>query len=220
MVKVKKVTAAVLLLTLLVWTAAIATGCGKEDQGGMDTLQNQSSQEQEPSDPTDTAEPGDQGQEMPSFENFTALDLQGNDVDESLWAGHKLTMVNVWGTFCSPCIEEMPDLGQLNRELEEEGVQVVGIVSDIIDSELAVSPEGLELAREIVEATKADYVHLVPSIDLLYAGIASVEAVPTTFFLNEQGTLVGKVYSGKKSKEKWEGIIEETLKEVEDAGQK
>ena len=57
------------------------------------------------------------------FESFTAQDLDGNQVDETIFEDAELTMINVWGTFCTPCLEEMPDLAELNREYQEKGVR-------------------------------------------------------------------------------------------------
>ena len=34
--------------------------------------------------------------------SFTAEDLEGNEVDQSVLSDYNLTMVNVWATFCSP----------------------------------------------------------------------------------------------------------------------
>ena len=42
--------------------------------------------------------------------SFTAPDLEGNQVDESILSDHTLTMVNVWTTSCGYCIQEMPEL--------------------------------------------------------------------------------------------------------------
>ncbi len=44
------------------------------------------------------------GESLPSFSVAT---LEGETADSSIFSGHKLTMVNIWGTFCSPCVEEM-----------------------------------------------------------------------------------------------------------------
>ena len=150
----------------------------------------------------------------PSFSSFKAVDIDGNDVDQSIFADYDLTMVNVWGTFCTYCLQEMPELGEISEEYADEGVQVVGIVIDVLNEDLSVNTEQIQLAREVVEKTEANYPHLVPSIDLLYAGIASIRSYPTTFFVDKNGNLVGDVYSGARSKDKWERIIRDTLGEV------
>lgn len=48
--------------------------------------------------------------------SFTATDFKGNPVTSEIFAKNKLTMVNIWGTFCGPCIREMPDLARINKE--------------------------------------------------------------------------------------------------------
>ena len=164
----------------------------------------------------DGADAGDSAgaDEAPSFSSFQTVDIDGNDVDQSIFADYDLTMVNVWGTFCTYCLQEMPELGEISEEYADEGVQVVGIVIDVLNEDLSVNTDQIELAREVAEKTEANYPHLVPSIDLLYAGIASIRSYPTTFFVDKDGNMVGDVYSGAKSKDKWEDIIKETLEEV------
>ena len=39
---------------------------------------------------------------------FTTQDLAGSAVDQSIFTGHRLTMVNVWATYCGYCLKEMP----------------------------------------------------------------------------------------------------------------
>ena len=70
--------------------------------------------------------------------DFSTTDLDGNAADESIFAEYKLTMVNIWATFCGPCISEMPELGELASEYADKGMRVVGLVTDVMDSEGAL----------------------------------------------------------------------------------
>ena len=67
--------------------------------------------------------------------SFTAQDLNGNQVDQSVLADYQLTMVNIWATFCGPCLSEMPELGEIHAEYADKGVQVVGIVADVLNQD-------------------------------------------------------------------------------------
>ena len=81
---------------------------------------------QAPVSDTDTAPnetPADDSQASAGvMSRFTATDLEGVEVDQSIFSDYKLTMVNVWATFCTPCINEMPDLGELAAEYSDQGV--------------------------------------------------------------------------------------------------
>ncbi len=116
----------------------------------------------------------------------------GKVVTEDIFAKADLTMVNVWATYCGPCIDEMPDLGKISKEYQDKGFQIVGIVSDTYDAEDAT-------AKEIVEETGADYSHIVLNTDLVNGPLKDVQVVPTTFFVDKNGNQVGQVITGSKA---------------------
>ena len=65
--------------------------------------------------------------------SFNSIDLDGNEISSELYSNNKITMVNIWGTFCGPCIREMPDLAKLSQEYKSKGVEIIGIPIDIAD---------------------------------------------------------------------------------------
>lgn len=143
------------------------------------------------------------------FGEFKAETINGEEVSEEIFGEKKLTMVNIWGTFCGPCIREMPDLGELNREYADKGFQIIGIISD-------VSKASDETALDVIETTKADYTHIIAAGDIQSGILSQVQGVPTTIFVDENGMQVGEVYFGAKEKKDWAEIIDELLGEVED----
>lgn len=146
---------------------------------------------------------------------FTATDLDGNPVDASIFADHKLTMINVWGTFCGPCLNEMPDLAAISAEYEEVGFQIIGIPVDVMNFDGSISDEMVTTARGIIEQTGANYLHLLPSEDLNRILLNQVYYIPHTIFVDENGVQVGEeAYIGSLSKEAWITIIEGLLAEV------
>ncbi len=140
------------------------------------------------------------------FGMFETVTLDGEEADQSIFEKADLTMVNIWATYCQPCISEMPDLGELAQEYADKGVQIVGIIAD-------VSFASDSAATAIVNYTKADYTHLVSSQSLISAYLSEVQVVPTTVFVDSEGVQVGEVYSGAKSKETWSGIIDSLLEQ-------
>ena len=157
---------------------------------------------------------GEEAEETPLMGEFTAVDLEGNEVDETLFEGKTLTMMNIWATSCPPCLKEMPDLAVLADEYAEAGVQVVGIVSDVIDQTGGVNEDALTVVEAIIEETGADYTHLVPTQDLFDKILANVQYVPTSYFFDENGAQVGAVEVGYKNLEDWSKVVDALLEEL------
>jgi len=150
-------------------------------------------------------------EEMQHFGAFTTFDLTGKQIDQSIFAANTLTLVNVWATFCPPCLQEMPGLGELAREYQGKGVGIVGVVTDVYPNAAGSGMQNLALALQIVEQTKADYPHLLLSGDLQKTRLGNVQAVPETFFVDSQGRVVGQTHVGARSKSAWKSLIESYL---------
>ncbi|MGX8728874.1 MAG: redoxin domain-containing protein, partial [Lachnospiraceae bacterium] len=149
-------------------------------------------------------------EEANHFPAFAVEDLEGKKVTEEAFASANLTVVNIWGTFCGPCIREMPSLGELATELAPEGVQFLGIVCDVSDQYGNVYPEQVAEAKQIVEETGAGYTHLVPTGGLMDL-IMETQYVPTTYFVDGQGRILGEPLVGSRSKEEWLEVIRDGL---------
>lgn len=149
-----------------------------------------------------------------SFGDFETTDIYGETFTQELFSDYELTMVNIWGTFCGPCINEMPELGEIAKEYSEKGVQIVGIVVDATDNSGKIVDSQVELAKELAEKTGAEYTHLLPSVDLIKARLARVSAIPHTLFVDKDGFLVGKAVTGSQSKQEWQKIIDKYLEDV------
>ena len=149
-----------------------------------------------------------------AYGSFETTDLAGNVVSADVFADHKLTMINVWATYCSPCLQEMPELGELSKEYEDKGVQIIGIPIDTLEQDGTWSQSQVANAASLASQTGADYLHILPSQDLIQAGLSDIYAVPTTFFVDGSGNVTGDTYMGSKSKKEWEKIIDQTLENM------
>lgn len=179
---------------MLVLAALLLTGCAKKETG------------------QDAGQEGG-GEKSGILSSFTAADLEDNEVSQEILADYDLTLVNVWATFCGPCLREMPSLGELAEEYRPQGVNVIGIVSDTLTSDGELDEDQVDLARDLVEETKAEYTHLLPSQDL-FGLLGQIYAVPTTFFVDSEGNQVGDTYMQSMSKEELSELIESHLTEV------
>ena len=127
------------------------------------------------------------------FHGFKGKDLDGNDVDESLFAQNKVTVVNFWFSGCKPCVEELSKLNELNDEIRDMGGEVVGINTDTLDN----NQDGIKEAKEILKAQGASYKNLTFDSDSTvgkYAG--NIMAFPTTVLVDKDGNIIGEPFMG------------------------
>ena len=127
------------------------------------------------------------------FHGFKGKDLDGNDVDESLFAKNKVTVVNFWFSGCKPCVEELAKLNELNDTIKKMGGEVVGINTDTLDD----NQDGIKEAKEILKAKGASYKNLTFDSDSTvgkYAG--NIMAFPTTVLVDKDGNIVGEPFMG------------------------
>ena len=155
-----------------------------------------------------------EGVEYNSFSKFTAIDLDGNKVTEDIFKGKKLTMINIWATFCRPCIGEMPDLNTLNREYADKDFQVIGILCDVSYLNDGYEPTLYQKALNIVADTGVTYRNLLPSRSLDMIKLSEVYSVPETIFVDENGNIIGESIVGSRSYESWKAIIDSVLDSV------
>ncbi|MCI5867939.1 MAG: TlpA family protein disulfide reductase [Dorea sp.] len=185
-------------LILAVTAMLILTACG---QKGVQTEEDNSVQKS-----SETSDGQEESQKI-SFGDFTSQTLDGEEVTQEIFSEAEVTMVNIWGTFCSPCINEMPELGEISRKYADRNVQIIGIIGDVYES-------GDETAQEIIETTKADYLHMIASEDLQKGILSEITAYPTTIFVDAEGTQIGEMYIGARDQAAWELIVEQMLSEV------
>lgn len=200
---------------LMGWILAAAMLCGCAGDGGPET---EGSGTEEPG--AEDSGDGDGGSEaggLPSQEEtleplvFEAQDMEGNAVTSDVFSQSKLTMINVWATYCNPCLSEMPELGELAGEYDSADFQLIGIVSDVQEG---ASEEKANKAASLVEKTGADYPHLFLNESLYEALLVYVTGVPTTFFVDENGVVLGAVV-GAYEKSVWKGIIDGLLEDLQ-----
>ena len=127
------------------------------------------------------------------FKGFKGKDLNGNDVDDSLFAKNKVTVVNFWFSGCKPCVGELSKLNELNETLKEMGGEVVGINTDTLDNNEA----GIKEAKEILKAQGASYKNLTfDSNSTVGKYTGNIMAFPTTVLVDKDGNIVGEPFMG------------------------
>lgn len=162
--------------------------------------------------PSEVSEETDGTAKSGSLGEFSIQDITGKTYTNEIFQDYELTMVNAFTTWCTPCVNEIPDLEKLNQELTGQGVQIVGIVLDAVaDEKGTVDAETVEKAKLLAERTGASYPFLIPDADGLNGRLNGIQAVPETFFVDKNGTVVGETYTGSNSLEGWKQVVEAEL---------
>lgn len=201
----KKATAMLLTATLSI---GILAGCGNSEQQSADqqTLDTQETETQAPAQTTEIVSPED------DIASYTVKDLDLNDVALMDYVkDNKVTMINFWGTFCGPCLSEMPALGEIERRYKDKGFEIVGLTTDVADLNGNYDESVIEDARAIIEDTGITYPVLVAPAQLMVD--IGLQYVPTTYFLDSEGNVLGSPEIGSKTSVEWEDVINRYLSE-------
>ena len=145
--------------------------------------------------------------------NLQTVDIDGKEFSGKDFSDYDLTMVNVFATWCSPCVQEIPDLAEIQKEMKDKGVNIVGVVTDTVD-QTGENQEALEKAKLIRERSKAEYLFLIPDKSNFNGRLSGIQAFPETFFVDKKAQIVGETYSGSHNKKAWLEIIEKELAKV------
>jgi len=121
-------------------------------------------------------------------------------------AGGKVTLVNVWASWCEPCRQEFPELVRLARTYEDEGLKVVFVSADFT--------EDLPNARKFLAAQGVDWpTWYKKGSDQAFIDALSPRwtgALPGTFIYDAQGKLRDS-WEGKATYAKMENSVRPVL---------
>lgn len=122
------------------------------------------------------------------FPEFTAKTVSGEDISSDLFKDSKLTVVNVWGSWCGPCVQEIPELQKLYESMKDKDVNVIGLAQD--------AGTDLDAVKEIIDKNKVTYQNIVPE-GATEDFVMNLMAFPTTFFVDSDRNIVGVIQGGR-----------------------
>ncbi len=138
--------------------------------------------------------------------SFEWPDMDDNMMSSAdIFKDYKVTMINLWGTYCGPCKMELPELGQMAEELKSQGIQIIGVCND------AYNDENVALAKQLFDENGCTYLSLKGQ-DNIY-DVLPVSAVPTTFFVDSEGRMLVEPITGAYI-DGYKAALEECLKIV------
>ncbi len=135
---------------------------------------------------------------------FKTVSLDGDVVTQDIFSDYDITVVSIWGTFCDPCIAEMGDYASFYNGLPDN-VNLVGLICDVYDG---IDTNASD-AEDILSDAGAKFLNLRTSDDL-YDITSSYQYVPSSFFVDKEGHIIGKIMDGanfSETKAKLEGYL-------------
>jgi peroxiredoxin len=114
--------------------------------------------------------------------NFTLPGLDGKMVSLADYRGY-VVLVNIWATWCPPCVDEMPSMEKLYQQLKDEKFEILAVSID-------------SLGENAVAAFVKKYNLSFPALldpDGTIKTLYQTTGVPESFIINKEGILVEKI---------------------------
>ena len=180
------------IATLLLTGALLFAGCGQTGNTTGNTSSTTAGQETATTEQTDsTAQTASDSTASTNdiFTNMDTTDIDGNKMDSSIFAKNKVTLVNVWNVGCTPCVNEIPDLG------------------------MGISDDEMAQIKDIMSNANASYTQLRMDGTLATnESLLNIMAYPTTYVVGSDGTILDTI-EGSKDYEGWKALIDSYLAE-------
>ncbi|MFX3633526.1 MAG: redoxin domain-containing protein [Candidatus Pristimantibacillus sp.] len=116
--------------------------------------------------------------------DFSLVDLEGNTHQLSDYKG-KAVVINFWGTFCPPCVKEMPEFERQFIKWKDDGLEILAI--NLSEDTLTVNnfvrrfDLHYPILRDVNRKTERNY---------------GLRSYPTTFFVKPDGTIMDITVGG------------------------
>ena len=118
--------------------------------------------------------------------NFALPDLDGKMVRLSDFKG-KVVLLNIWATWCLPCVEEMPSIEKLHQELKDEDFKILAV---------SIDESGARTVAPFMKKHKLNFTALLDNkgaINSLYR----TTGVPESFIIDQEGFVVEAVIGAR-----------------------
>ncbi len=114
--------------------------------------------------------------------DFTYPGLDGKKVSLSDYRG-KVVFINIWATWCTPCVEEMPSMQKLYQKLKGENFEILAV---------SIDSKGAKVVAPFIKKYKLTFPALIDSMGTIKR-IYKTTGVPESYIIDKDGILAKKV---------------------------
>ena len=114
--------------------------------------------------------------------DFTFPGLDGKKVSLSDYKG-KVVLVNIWATWCPPCVEEMPSMEKLYRKFKGQNFEILAV---------SIDEPGLKAVAPFMKKSQLTFPALIDTKGTIKS-VYGITGVPESFIIDQQGILIKKI---------------------------
>ena len=114
--------------------------------------------------------------------DFTLPDLGGQMVSLAEYKG-KVVFLNIWATWCPPCVEEMPSMEKLYQELNNDGLKILAV---------SVDESGARAVIPFMKKNKLSFPALTDTKGAIRS-LYQTTGVPESIIIDKDGIIVEKI---------------------------
>ncbi len=122
--------------------------------------------------------------------SFTTATIEGKTLSSDIFADYDLTLVNVWATWCGPCVTEMPYLQEVYQSLPAN-VNLITLCQDGASEK--------DLAKAILSHSQATFHSILPDSQISQELLPTIRAFPTTLFVDREGYVINTMEGAPSS---------------------
>ncbi|HSJ66192.1 MAG TPA: TlpA disulfide reductase family protein [Anditalea sp.] len=132
------------------------------------------------------------------FVDFTMPDLEGKERSLSDHNG-KVVLLEFWATWCSPCIEENPNLRKTYNNFKPKGFEIFAVSLD----------KNGEIWRKVIANDKLNWLHVseLTGFNNTATNIYNVYSIPDNFLIDQKGIIIGRNLRGAELDKQLEMIF-------------
>ncbi len=133
---------------------------------------------------------------------FKPFDFEGNDfitqsnINLNELKG-KYVLLDFWAVWCSPCLQELPNLKELYEKTDREKFEIIGIVGD----------SSSEALQEIIKNYSITWPQILSTESNKIKEDYSIHGYPTIFLVNPEGVIIEKHLRGRRLEERVLGLL-------------
>lgn len=121
-----------------------------------------------------------------SAPNFTLPGIDGKMVSLSDFKG-KVVLLNIWATWCPPCVDEMPSMEKLHQKMKGENFEILAV---------SIDEDGAKAVIPFMEKHNLSFTALIDTKGALKS-LYQTTGVPESFIVDSEGIIVGKVIGAR-----------------------